>query len=69
MQANLVGNIIQDKMDSLMELYYLAAYAQRSEIVSAMNDYLRTFGYTDEELIQPDTTPADMLDAPMSDFE
>ncbi len=62
MQANLVGNIIQDKMDSLMELYYLAAYARRDEIVSALNDYLRTFGYTDEELIQPGTDPAEMID-------
>ncbi len=63
MQASLVGNIIQEKMDSLLELYYLAAYAQRDEIVSAMNDYLRTFGYTDEELIQPGSDPAEMIDA------
>ena len=69
MQATLVGDIIQDKMDSLMELYYLAAYAQRAEIVGAMNDYLRTFGYTDEELIQPGTEPAEMIDASTIDME
>ena len=69
MQATLVGDIIQDKMDSLMELYYLAAYAQRAEIVGAMNDYLRTFGYTDEELIQPGTDPAEMIDASTIDME
>ena len=69
MQANLVGNIIQDKMDSLMELYYLAAYAQRDEIVIAINDYLRTFGYTDEELIQPGTDPTEMMDAPLVEME
>ena len=69
MQANLVGNIIQDKMDSLMELYYLAAYAQRDEIVIAINDYLRTFGYTDEELIQPGTDPTEMMDAPLMEME
>lgn len=69
MQASLVDNIIQDKMDSLMELYYLAAYAQRDDIVTAMNDYLRTFGYTDDELIQPGSDPAEMMDAPMIDVE
>ena len=69
MQATLVSDIIQDKMDSLMELYYLAAYAQRAEIVGAMNDYLRTFGYTDEELIQPGTDPAEMIDASTIDME
>ena len=68
-QANLVANIIQDKMDSLMELYYLAAYAQRGEIVGAMNDYLRTFGYTDDELIQPDSSPTELLDIPAADLE
>ncbi len=69
MQANLVDNIIQDKMDSLMELYYLAAYAQRDDIVTAMNDYLRTFGYTDDELIQPGSDPAEMMDAPLVEIE
>lgn len=69
MQANLVDNIIQDKMDSLMELYYLAAYAQRDDIVTAMNDYLRTFGYTDDELIQPGSDPAEMMDAPLVEME
>ncbi len=68
-QASLVSNIIQEKMDSLMELYYLAAYAQRDEILSFMNDYLRTFGYTDDELIQPGTNPSDLIDAPSIDFE
>ena len=62
MQANLVGNIIQDKMDSLFELYYLAAYAQRDEIVRSLNDYLKTFGYTDEELIQPGSEPDELMD-------
>ena len=62
MQANLVGNIIQDKMDSLFELYYLAAYAQRDDIVRSLNDYLRTFGYTDDELIQPGSDPDELMD-------
>ena len=69
MQANLVGNIIQDKMDSLFELYYLAAYAQRDEIVRSLNDYLKTFGYTDEELIQPGSEPDELMDGLPLDME
>ena len=69
MQANLVGNIIQDKMDSLFELYYLAAYAQRDDIVRSLNDYLRTFGYTDDELIQPGSSPDEMMDELPLDVE
>jgi hypothetical protein len=68
MQAALVSSIIEEKMDSLMELYYLAAYAQRDDILSFMNDYLRTFGYTDDELIMPGTAPSEMLDIPAVDF-
>jgi hypothetical protein len=43
-------------------LYYLAAYAQRDEIVRSLNDYLKTFGYTDEELIQPGSEPDELMD-------
>ncbi|MBQ5719035.1 MAG: hypothetical protein IIV65_00625 [Alistipes sp.] len=68
MQAALVSSIIEEKMDSLMELYYLAAYAQRDDILLFMNDYLRTFGYTDDELIMPGTAPSEMLDIPAVDF-
>ena len=69
MQANLVGNIIQDKMDSLFELYYLAAYAQRDDIVRSLNDYLRTFGYTDDELIQPGSDPDELMDGSPLEME
>ena len=69
MQANLVGNIVQDKLDSLFELYYLAAYAQRDEIVRSLNDYLKTFGYTDEELIQPGSEPDELMDGLPLDME
>ena len=68
-QANLVVNLIERRMDSLMELYYLAAYARRDDIVRSMNDYLRTFGYTDEELIQPGVDPEQMIDASTMEME
>ena len=69
MQANLVGNIVQEKMDSLFELYYLAAYAQRDDIVRSLNDYLRTFGYTDDELIQPGADPDELMDGSPLEME
>ena len=68
-QASLVNNIIHEKMSSLFELYYLAAYAQRNDIVASLNDYFRTFGYTDEELIVPGADPSTMIDAATVDFD
>ena len=48
-----------------MELYYIVGYAQRSELISYFNDYLRTFGYTGDELIQPDVEKGELMDAPL----
>ena len=67
-QASLVSNIIHEKMSSLFELYYLAAYAQRNDIVYSLNDYFRTFGYTDDELIQPGADPSTMIDGSTLDL-
>ena len=67
-QATLINDIIHEKMSSLFELYYLAAYAKRNDIVSSLNDYFRTFGYTDEELIMPGADPSTMIDAPTFDL-
>ena len=63
-KANLVTKQITDRMDSLQELYFLAAYAGRDHIVSELNDYYRTFGYTDEELIIPGSKPSELMDSP-----
>ena len=62
--ATLVAGQITDRMDSLSELYYLAAYSQRDELLKFFNDYYRTFGYTDEELVLPGTDPAKLIDSP-----
>lgn len=62
-KANLVSSQINQRMDSLLELYYMAAFARRDDIVKQFNDYLRTFGYKDDELIMPGTDPATMIDS------
>lgn len=36
--------ILDEKFDSLSQLYYLAAYAGRSDVVSHFNEYYRSFG-------------------------
>ena len=65
MKANLVTKQITDRMDSLQELYFLAAYSGRDDIVRELNDYYRTFGYTDEELIIPGSDADELMDAPV----
>ena len=62
-KANLVSSQINQRMDTLLELYYMAAVARRDDIVKQFNDYLRTFGYKDDELIMPGTDPASMIDS------
>ena len=68
-QAKIVGDLITERMDSLSELYYLAAYAQRDDLVRFFNDYYRTFGYTDEELIIPGTDASEIMDSPTVDMD
>ena len=63
-KANLVTKNITDRMDSLQELYFLAAYAGRNDIVRELNEYYRTFGYTDDELIIPGSDSSELMDAP-----
>jgi hypothetical protein len=62
-KADLVSSQINQRMDTLLELYYMAAFARRDDIVKQFNDYLRTFGYKDDELIMPGTDPASMIDS------
>ena len=58
-QADLVTNIIDDKLDELSQLYYLAAYADRQDAVRSINDYYRTLGAEDKDLILTDSEKAD----------
>lgn len=61
-QADLVTNIIDDKLDELSQLYYLAAYADRQDAVRSINDYYRTLGAEDKDLILTDSEKADSTD-------
>ena len=63
-KANLVEGEIRDRMDSLTELYYLAAFTKRNDLIEWFNKYYRSFGYTDEELIKPGENINEILDTP-----
>ncbi len=51
-QADLTTPILNERLDELEQIYYVAAYANRPDILKWFNDYYRTLGATDEELIQ-----------------
>ena len=53
-QGDLVTNIIDDKLDELSQLYYLAAYSNREDVVKSINDYYRLLGAEDKDLILTD---------------
>jgi hypothetical protein len=63
-KANLVEGEIRNRMDSLTELYYLAAFTKRNDLTEWFNKYYRTFGYTDEELIKPGEDVNEIMDSP-----
>ena len=50
-QGDLVADIMYDKMDELSRLYYLAAYYNREDVVYGINEYYRTLGAEDKDLI------------------
>ncbi len=53
--ADLVTDIIDEKLGDLSDLYYLAGAAGRKDVVRSFNDYYKdAFGLTDEELMNPD---------------
>ena len=53
-QGDMVTQTIIDKMQSLDRLYYLAAYMGRQDVLAQLNDYYRTLGIYEDELIHPD---------------
>ncbi len=50
-QGDMVSDLIDEKLDILGQLYYLAGYADRREIVAELNDYYRSLGAQDSDLL------------------
>ncbi len=57
-QGDMVAGIIDDKLDQLGDVYYLASYAGRREVIAELNRYYRTLGVTEENLIDAGDKPA-----------
>lgn len=43
-QGDMVSGLIDEKLDQLGDIYYLASYADRKEVVAELNDYYRSLG-------------------------
>lgn len=56
-QGDMVSGIIDDKLNELGDVYYLATYAGRKEIVAELNAYYRTLGVSEENLIDVGDKP------------
>ena len=50
-QGDMVSGLIDEKLDQLGDIYYLASYADRKEVVAELNDYYRSLGVSEENLI------------------
>ena len=50
-QGDMVASAMYDKLDELSRIYYLAAYYDREDVVYSINQYYRTLGANDSDLI------------------
>ena len=56
-QGDMVSSELDDKLEQLGDLYYLANYAGRKEIIAELNDYYRTLGVSEENLMDAGDKP------------
>ncbi len=56
-QGDMVSDLIDEKLDQLGDVYYLASYAGRRNVVAELNDYYRSLGVSEENLIDVDDRP------------
>ena len=60
-QGDMVSGLIDEKLDQLGDVYYLASYAGRRDVVAELNDYYRSLGVSEENLIQLPAEPVDSM--------
>ena len=56
-QGDMVSGLIDEKLDQLGDIYYLASYADRKEVVAELNDYYRSLGVSEENLLDAGDKP------------
>lgn len=52
-QGDMVSGLIDDRLDRLGDVYYLANYAGRDSIIAELNTYYRSLGVSEEHLLGP----------------
>ena len=56
-QGDMVSGIIDEKLDQLGDVYYLASYAGRRKVLAELNTYYRSLGVSEENLIDAGDKP------------
>ncbi|MCX4282753.1 DUF2723 domain-containing protein [Alistipes muris] len=56
-QGDMVSSIVDDKLEELGDLYYLASYAGRRDIIAQLNAYYRTLGVSEDSLVDVGDKP------------
>mgnify|MGYP002564639181 CR=1 FL=1 len=56
-QGDMVSPILDEKLDQLGDVYYLAVYAGRKEIIGEINAYYRSLGVEEENLVDVGDKP------------
>ena len=51
------GLSLDEKLDQLGDVYYLASYAGRRDVVAELNDYYRSLGVSEENLLDAGDKP------------
>ena len=64
-QADMVASELTERLKDLGDVYYLASYAGRNDIVRELNEYYRSLGVVEEDLAdvgdRPQPVDADTL--------
>lgn len=59
-QGDMIASTLDEKLEQLGDVYYLANYAGRKEIIAELNDYYRSLGVSENNLV-------DVGDKPLSE--
>ena len=57
MGLHMVSGIIDEKLDQLGDVYYLASYAGRREVLAELNTYYRSLGVSEDNLVDVGDKP------------
>ena len=64
-QGDMVSGELDNKLDELGNVYYLASYAGRRDIVAELNDYYRSLGVAEEHLLDAGAPSDSVVIAPI----